>query len=217
MYTEIRSDYIWGPAAEGGGRDRENSGLLAGISIDGWKTADDNEPGQVVVHVLLSWQGDILVDFHDNGARLDLTVNEHIEKAKTLLREIWQENLQSRCRDPRDRHHILEYRQVLHIPHAAGEQINQYLQAQSEDQYQGEDNTIIYTVRFPDKMEMDVKCCGCQDTSSWAEAVLFDPCGAELACTEVSDEFAGIWQLMYGGTLYTTIVQIEPPAQAGTD
>ena len=211
MYTEIRSDYIWGPAAEGKVRDKRNPGILAGISIDGWKTSDDNEGGQVLADVLLSRHGDILVDYHDNGVRMDPVVDSHITDAKARLKEIWQESLQARCRGPRSKDQILEYRQILCIPYTVGKQICQYLQAQSEDQYQGEDNTIIYTARFPDGMEMDVKCCGCQDEASWTEAVLFDQRGSEVSCTDVSDEYEGLWQLLYNGVLYTAQVRIDPP------
>ena len=58
---------------------------------------------------------------------------------------------------------------VLTIPRSVMDQINDYLNADTEDAYQGEDNTITYTAHFPDGKEMDVKCCGCRDESSWTE------------------------------------------------
>lgn len=62
------------------------------------------------------------------------------------------------------------------------------------------------TAKFPDGYEMDIKCCGCQDDSSWTEAVLFDAQGHELCCTDVEDEFVGEWELEYCGTRYIAIV-----------
>ena len=87
--------------------------------------------------------------------------------------------------------------------------INGYLNAQSEGEYQDENYTISNTVFFPDGKQMEVKCCGCQGESSWAEAVLFDEHGNELVCSETSDEYEGTWDLMHDGILYTAIMKTE--------
>ena len=85
--------------------------------------------------------------------------------------------------------------------------IRGYLQAQSEAEYQGKDNTITYTARFPDGKEMDIKCCGCRDESSWTEAVLFDEKGCQLTFSEVEEEFEGPWKLEYDGAHYCVDVR----------
>lgn len=90
MYNEIRNDYMFGPAA-GDGTDENNPGLLAGITIDGWTSDNDAEEGTVIAAVLLSRHGDIIVDWHDNGARLFRNVLQAIDEAKARLREIWSE------------------------------------------------------------------------------------------------------------------------------
>lgn len=45
-FSEIRHDYIWGPAVENGANGGHD--LLAAVSIDAWKSADDNEEGEVL-------------------------------------------------------------------------------------------------------------------------------------------------------------------------
>lgn len=47
-----RHDYIWGPAVENGANGGHD--LLAAVSIDAWKSADDNEEGEVLANVLLT-------------------------------------------------------------------------------------------------------------------------------------------------------------------
>lgn len=100
----------------------------------------------------------------------------------------------------------LTYNYVLKVPSAALSVIDGYLNAGTADEFQSENCTISYTVRFPDGREMDIKCCGCQDDSSWTEAVLFDMHGNELACTEVCDTFVDLWELEYGGVTYAVNV-----------
>ncbi len=100
------------------------------------------------------------------------------------------------------------YKQVLRIPNDVLDTINGYLHATCEEEYQNEDNTIIYTAKFPDGREMDVKCCGCQDDCSWTEAVLFDAQGRELTFTEPSEEYSGLWDLECDGITY--IVNVVP-------
>lgn len=88
QFAEISHDYIWGEVVENGLSHRASGPLLAAVSIDAWETGDDDEEGRVVANVLLSRHGDIIVDFHDNGARMDQQVLEHIAEAKAELRRI---------------------------------------------------------------------------------------------------------------------------------
>ena len=97
----------------------------------------------------------------------------------------------------------------LHISRREAEIVNGYLQAKNAEEFQDEDHTISHTVVFPDGKQMDVKCCGAQEECSWTEAVLFDENGCELCCSEVSDRYAGTWELEYQNRRYVTIVRIR--------
>lgn len=90
MFAEIRNDYIFGPAVEPGDSSDE-TGLFAGITIDGWKTGNDDEEGHVIAQVLMSAHGDTIVAWHDNGARMDEEVLSAIKEAKKQLNELWAE------------------------------------------------------------------------------------------------------------------------------
>ena len=103
----------------------------------------------------------------------------------------------------------VEYRATLCISAEALGQINTYLSAEREDECQGEDNTIIYTAKFPDGKEMDVKCCGYQDGASWTEAVLFDERGCQIACSDVGETFDGLWELEANGVRYATEIIVN--------
>ena len=208
QFAEIRHDYIWGEAVENGLNHRAGDPLLAAVSIDAWETGDDDEEGRVVANVLLSRHGDIIVDFHDNGVRMDQQVLEHIAEAKTDLRQIWEEYTAAQ-RQAAVHVKSLGCTAELEIPRDAMEQISGYLHAASEDAYQSEDHTISYTVQFPDGKQMDIKCCGCQDEPSWTEAVLFDEDGSQLCCTEPGDSFDGPWELQYEGIRYTVTIKTE--------
>jgi len=209
MYAEIRNDYVWGPAAEGGAVCPESGDILAAVTLDGWLTAQDDESGTVIANVILTKHGDVVVDFHDNGARLDTQVLACINEAKARLRDIWHKEKARHARQPKNQAHRLEYQMVLNIPAVVLEQINKYLSATTEDEYQGEDNTITYTAKFPDGKEMDVKCCGCRDEASWTEAVLFDEHGYQIACSDVGEDFTGRWELEADGALYVSEVRVS--------
>lgn len=85
--------------------------------------------------------------------------------------------------------------------------IKGYLEPSCENEYQGVGNTISKTVVFPNGIEMDIKCCGCDSESSWTEAVLFLN-GSECCCTEPGYEFLGEWVLEYKGISYHAFVQV---------
>ena len=97
----------------------------------------------------------------------------------------------------------------LRISQREAELVNGYLQAKTAEQFQDENHTIFHTVEFLDGKQMDIKCCGAQDESSWTEAVLFNGSGSELCHSEVSDRYDGIWELEYRGRRYVTIVHIR--------
>lgn len=190
QFAEISHDYIWSEVVENGLSRRASGPLLAAVSIDAWETGDDDEEGRVVANVLLSRHGDIIVDFHDNGVRMDQQVLEHIAEAKAELRRIWEEYSAAQ-RQAVGHVKSLGCTAELEIPRDVMDQINGYLHATSEDEYQDEDHTITYTVEFPYGKQMDIKCCGCQDEPSWTEAVLFDEYGNQLCCTEPDYSFDG--------------------------
>ena len=84
QYAEVRNDYEF----EHIERDDD---VMLGISIDGWKTADDNEPGQVIAHVLLTKHGDMIVEWHDMDGLRQRRVLEAIEEAKARLKDVWKD------------------------------------------------------------------------------------------------------------------------------
>lgn len=100
------------------------------------------------------------------------------------------------------------FEKTIFISEKLANKINSYLNATKDDEYQGEDSTIRKTVVFPDGVEMDIKCCGCEDESSWTEAVLFLN-GSEICCSEVSEDFVGEWELEYDGNIYKVNVVVE--------
>lgn len=89
MYVEIRNDYHFGPLYENGAIG--DDGILAGVSIDGWISTADDAEGAVIAQVLLSEHGDILVAWHDNGARMSENVLSAIEEAKSELRRAYSD------------------------------------------------------------------------------------------------------------------------------
>lgn len=209
QFAEISHDYIWGEVVENGLSRRASGPLLAAVSIDAWETGDDDEEGRVVANVLLSRHGDIIVDFHDNGARMDQQVLEHIAKAEAELRRIWEE-YSAVQRQAVGHVKSLGCTAEVVVPRNVMERIKGYLNAASGHESQGEKYSIIYTVQFPDGIQMDIKCCVRQDEPSWTEAVLFDEYGNQLCCTEPDYSFDGPWELQYEGILYTVNIKTDP-------
>lgn len=209
QFAEIRMDHIWGKAVDGIPAPKEGGDLLAAISIDAWRTDDDNEPGTVLAHVLLSLHGDIIVDFHDTGIGMEQQVRSLIQEAKNELQKVWIQYI-SKHRKALPHMTSVGCTATLNIPASVMAQINGFLNAKTEDDFQGEDQTISYTAHFSDGKEMDIKCCGCQQAASWAEAVLFDEHGCELCVSETSDRFDGQWHLCYDGIDYLVTVTSNP-------
>lgn len=107
----------------------------------------------------------------------------------------------------------MRFEKIISIPKDELEIINRYLTLPNgldDDKYQGEDNAITYTATFENGFFMDIKCCGCQDTASWTECVLFNPDGGQEAFSEPEVEFLGEWQAEdTDGNEYTVTVIVE--------
>lgn len=71
--------------------------------------------------------------------------------------------------------------------------------------------TALMTAKFPDGCEMDIKLCDApaEEGGPWAEAVLFNENGCEVACTDVSDEFIGKWELTYNDDTYVANIVVK--------
>lgn len=103
----------------------------------------------------------------------------------------------------------------VHVGDKAYEKIEDLLHHQplTEDDCMGEDETITYTAKFKNGLEMDIKLCGVQfdefaeDNTPWTEAVLFDKNGSELTFAEPGDEFFGCWEIEYDGILYRAVIE----------
>ena len=208
-YTEVAHDYLWGKDVGMGFTFDARGDMLAAISIHVREEGDSNTQGDMVADAMLSRQGDIIVGYHKNEAERDKQVQEHLKAAQTELQHMW-DCYQKKQRGTSDYVKYLGCTAELEIPGSVMKQINGYLHAASEDEYQSEDHTITYTVQFPDGKEMDIKCCGTQDGPSWTEAVLFDEYGNQLCCTEPDYSFDGPWELQYEDTLYTVNIKTDP-------
>lgn len=86
FWAEIRNDYFTDDFSH-----EKDGAIRASISIDAWKTHDDNEEGKVIAKVILSEHGDILVDYHDNVARWDAAAQESIQDAIRQMQEYVKE------------------------------------------------------------------------------------------------------------------------------
>lgn len=117
----------------------------------------------------------------------------------------------------------MKYEKNLFIKGSEMDRINQLLheEPKSASDCMGEDETIIYTVDFPNDMSVDVKVCGVQfeegsDNLPWTEAVLFKA-GYEISCTEPAEEIKGEWILYDGEDEYVVNVQEIPRAPGHTE
>lgn len=98
------------------------------------------------------------------------------------------------------------YEQTIVVPVEEAAIINRHLTDSAFPQ--GKDAVISKTAVFPDNMEVEVKCCGCENDLSWAEAVLFN-CGCETHCELGNAEFFGDWTFAYGDCHYIVHVVME--------
>lgn len=100
------------------------------------------------------------------------------------------------------------YKEIHKISLREASIINNYLSASEGDEHLSEDETITHTVYFPDGCQIDIKCCGTGNGPAFAEAVLFDKSGGQMAYSEPEDEYLGTWTLEYNGTTYTVTVDV---------
>ena len=104
----------------------------------------------------------------------------------------------------------MKYTETIKISSKLNDIINKYLSAKNKNEYQDEDKTITITAKFTNGYQMDIQCCGCQNDSSWTQAMLFDKDGQENCCTEVEFDFTGTWELHYkNNNTYIVNVVIE--------
>lgn len=108
------------------------------------------------------------------------------------------------------------YQQKIIIPHAEAEAIRRYLHPASESEFQKEDHTIRHSIRYPDGMQIAVKCCGSREAASWTETVMFDYLGREVCFSDAYDTYERSWELEHRGVIYRAEVCSEG-TQTATD
>lgn len=103
-----------------------------------------------------------------------------------------------------------DHKQILIIPGDVAAKIQQYLEADSAEEYQSEDEPISYTAWFKNDIRMEVMCYGNQNEHSWAQAILFSH-GCEVCCSAANDMFFKTWSLTYNGITYEveTITELD--------
>ena len=79
-WTEIRHDF------------REDSpvgygDVITAVSIDGWRTPEDDAEGEVIARVFLTKKGDVVIDYINAIARIDVLAQEAIDETVKELRE----------------------------------------------------------------------------------------------------------------------------------
>lgn len=81
--------------------------------------------------------------------------------------------------------------EAVYISEPYAECIEKYLRG---EEVQGFGSSLSETAKFSDGYSMDIRCCGDEDTS-WAEAILYDNTGVQVAITETYETFIGYWEL----------------------
>lgn len=109
----------------------------------------------------------------------------------------------------------MTYEQKIIIPASVDKETWTFLNSPRGVSRQPRDQTISVTARFPDGIEMDIKCCPADSGSSWSEAVLFNQRGGELCCTDPDSVFTGVWELDHDGNTYKAVVEAENAGEPG--
>lgn len=79
-WTEIRHDFHEdSPAGYGD--------VITAVSVDGWRTPDDNAEGEVIARVFLTKNGDVVIDYINAIARTNVLAQEAISETVQELRE----------------------------------------------------------------------------------------------------------------------------------
>lgn len=81
--------------------------------------------------------------------------------------------------------------ETVYISEPYAECIEKYLRG---EKVQGFGSSLSETAKFSDGYSMDIRCCGDEDTS-WAEAILYNNTGVQVAVTETYETFIGYWEL----------------------
>lgn len=106
------------------------------------------------------------------------------------------------------------YSETIVIDYSLARKIDEWMkEPQNEDECLGVDFTYTETVRFENGMEADIKLCGVDYEVGtcnipWTEMVLFKN-GSEVACTDVADDYFGMWEIEYNGDTYEVYVVEE--------
>lgn len=111
------------------------------------------------------------------------------------------------CLRGKNRGELVKYTVTKYCSYKVAQIITRYLHSTD---MMGEDDMLSVTVVFPNGIEMDIKLCGARDDYPWTEAVLFDH-GSEVCCTDVSNEFFGIWELSDDNNEYVAILKAQLP------
>lgn len=61
--------------------------VVAAVSVDAWRTSDDNAEGEVIARVFLTKKGDVVIDYINAIARTDVLAQESIKETVKELRE----------------------------------------------------------------------------------------------------------------------------------
>lgn len=61
--------------------------VITAVSIDGWRTPDDDAEGEVIARVFLTKKGDMVIDYINAIARIDVLAQEAIDETVKELRE----------------------------------------------------------------------------------------------------------------------------------
>lgn len=102
--------------------------------------------------------------------------------------------------------------QTIKISSKEMELINDLLNLTGDEIYQKygykRDETIVYTAKFPNGIEADIKLVICEEESPYTEGVLFRN-GFELTHTEPECTYDGEWNFEHDEIEYTVIVEKE--------
>lgn len=95
------------------------------------------------------------------------------------------------------------------VPHSVRLLTRRALYPKSKEDLLRKGNSIVVTGKFPDGLEMDVRCYGVEfdeannieDNAAWAEAILYKN-GYKVCHSEPKTEFLGRWELTYNENRY---------------
>lgn len=98
---------------------------------------------------------------------------------------------------------------TITITQAQLNQINRYLEGID---HLPEGESITYTAKFDDGMEMEVSCCGRDSKCAYTVAQLFYR-GNEVEYSKEFNSYDGIWTLFYAGIAYNVLIEVVKKAK----